>query len=272
MQVNSVSLSNSSAKPAFKSASREQLEAFAQLDDKAVRQLALTKTSHEVNDKKHRRINRAIYWSIPLAAGIAAATASPGKIVSKLGTDFSRSARLTNFASQALSWAGTFLAIDTVFGAKRSIDKHSPSMKKFTQEHPVVSLLGTVAASLGVLFGARYGLTKLATKYAPKKASVKALKSLINANSKLNSSKVINKTSELMAKVPSALKNFGQGVLNWSPMLLIFGSLTHSMNHEKVKGQQFVNNYREIKGAQEIVKQGLAMQEAVEEAIQEEMM
>ena len=51
MQVNSVSLNNSSAKPAFKSASREQLEAFAQLDDKAVRQLALTKTSHEVNDK-----------------------------------------------------------------------------------------------------------------------------------------------------------------------------------------------------------------------------
>lgn len=267
MQVNSVSLNNPSAKPAFKAATREQLEAFADLDDKAIRQLALTKTSHEVNDKKHNRIKRALYWSIPLAAGIAAATASPGKIVSKLGTNFSRSARLTNFAAQTLSWAGTFLAIDAVFGAKSQMDKHIPSMKKFTQEHPVVALLGTVGAAIGTMFGLRYGAGKLFAKFAPAKTPVKTLKSFINFNSKLNNSKVLNKTSELMAKVPSALKNFGQGVLNWSPMLLIFGSLTHSMNHEKVKTQQFVNNYQNMKGAQAVVREGLAMQDAVEEML-----
>lgn len=67
MQVNSVSLAGNTKNASFKSMQRE-FETLAALDDNQVRQIAYAKASHDVNDKKHKRISNALYFSIPIAA------------------------------------------------------------------------------------------------------------------------------------------------------------------------------------------------------------
>lgn len=267
MQVNSVSLNNPNSKPAFKAAvTREDLENFANLDELTVRKLALAKASHNVDDKKHRRITNAIYWSIPVAAGIAAAVRTPSQVISRVAkTNFSRSARIATFAVEAMKWAGTFLAIDAVFGAKHKLDKKIPSLNEFTNEHPVVSTLATVGASIAAVWGAGKGASKLITKLAKNKLPVKSIKDAIAFNTKLNNNKILNKTSEVLGKVHPAIKSFGKGVLDWSPWLLILASISHSTGHERAKAQEYSNNYQKIKTAQNLVREGLAIQDAADE-------
>lgn len=255
MQVNSVSLNNAGSKTSFKSM-RDELETLAALDDKQVRQIAYAKASHDVNDKKHKRIDKALYASIPVAAGLAAAvtrTPNVGK--------YTRALRLNNFLGTALNWAGTFLAIDLVFGAKRKLEKSNPSMNEFSQNHPVLSTLGAIGASLAAIWGLGKGSSKLVSKIVSKaspkqtKAADKMFEKFVT---KLNKNKTLNNISKQLGKVPSGIKNFAKGVLDYSPLLLIVSSIAHSFGHEKVKTQEYANNYRDIKTAQAMVRQGLA--------------
>lgn len=67
----------------------------------------------------------------------------------------------------------------------------------------------------------------------------------------------MNNLSKQLEKVPSGIKAFGKGVLDYSPMLLIVSSIAHSFGHDKVKANEFANNYRDIKLAQAMVRQGM---------------
>lgn len=240
------------------------LNEFANMDDKTIRQAAYLKASHDVNDKKHNRITSALYYSIPLAAGLAAAVRTPA-----LGK-YTRSIKLNNFVGTALNWIGTFAAIDLVFGAKRKLEKHSPAVNEFSQNNPVMSTLASIGVSLAAIWGAGKGISKLASKVASKatkKQNIAALRSFVKLNNKLNDSKVLNKMSEHLAKVPSGIKEFAKGVLDYSPLLLIVSSITHSFGHEKVKAQEYANNYRDLKTAQAITRERLA---AASEGLAEE--
>ncbi|MBD5401717.1 hypothetical protein HDR58_02790 [bacterium] len=263
MQVNSVS----AAQPSFKSY-QSDLEAFANLSDRDVRKLAYAKASQSVNDKKHKRIGAAIMYSIPVVAGIAAAVKSPSTLLLPLkgaaNVNFSRAGRLVNFASTTLNWLGTFAIIDTIFGIKRHIDKKSPAMRDFAKENPVISTLATLGLSVASVYGASKGFSKLLNKFVPKDLTKAQIKNLVKYNKKLTDNKVLNSLSKNLDKVPSALKQIGKTALDWAPMAMIFGSLAHSMGHQRVKAEEYSKNYNDIKTAQALVREGLA-QESVDE-------
>lgn len=228
---------------------------FANMDDRTIREAAYLKASHDVNDKKHKRITNALYASIPVAAGLAAAVRTPN--ISK----YTRALRLQNFIGTTLNWAGTFLAIDLIFGAKRKLENSNPKMKEFSQNNPILSTLGAVGMSLAAIWGLGKGSTKLISKIASKakpkdiKAADKLYEKFVT---KLNKNKTLNNISKQLEKVPSGIKNFAKGVLDYSPLLLIVSSIAHSFGHEKVKAQEYANNYRDLKTAQAVVRAKLA--------------
>jgi len=267
MQVNSISSVNQ-AHPAFKSFESD-IETLARLDDKSIRQIAYAKASNDVNDKKHRRITNALYYSIPLAAGVAAAVKKPNILSSVVkqakSVNLSRFTRLNNFASTAIGWATTFLAVDGIFATKRYMDKKVPDMKEFSKEHPVMSTLGTIGVAIAAIAGVNKGLSKLSSKLISKIPAKKLDKTTLNVAKKLNNSKVLNKISKGLSKVPSSIKNLAAGALDYAPLLLIVSSIAHSFGHERVKAAEYQNNYNDIKSAQALVRQGIAMKEAMEE-------
>ncbi len=263
MQVNSVSYNSVQSFGQHKPTQREYLEGFAALDDKDLRKIAYAKASNEVNDKKHRRISNAIFYSIPLAAGLAAAVRTPsvlGKAANRL-----RGAKLVNFATTALNWAGTFAVLDLVFGGKRVLERHSESARNFAKEHPILSTIGTIGAGIGLLFAGGKGVSKLADK-ALSKVRVKDLKNVIKANNKLNNSKILNSISAKLAKVPSSIKGFAKGLIEYGPVLLFVSHVTHSINHSNVRTRQTYKNYEELKDAQNQIKEVLGKADEAPEA------
>lgn len=279
MQVNSLSSRTVEPQQSFghrrskaerqRALEREAFEQFADMDDQTLKQLAYMKASYSVNDKKHKRISNALYYSIPLAAGLAAAVKNPVKALSAKGlVNSSRALRLGNFAASTLSWAGTFAMIDVIFGGKRQLDKASPAVREFSEKHPIASTIATIGASIGAIFLAGKGISKLVNKMMPKASSTlsktfstKELRAVAKVSDKLNNSKILNWTSAKLAKVPSAIKNFAKGVIDYGPILLICSSIAHSFNHQNVKAREVVKGYEELKDAQAQVREKLANDE-----------
>ncbi|MBO5385669.1 hypothetical protein J6A64_05070 [bacterium] len=249
MQVNSVSSQvNSKASFGNRDYQRAMLEEFAKADDRALRKAAAQITETQVDSKKHKRISNAIFWSIPLFAGAAAAVAVTG----------GRIPMLKQFAKTAASWAASFAAIDLTFAGKRALNKNSESAREFDRKHPVLSTVLTIGASIGAMFLGGAAVNKLAGKFGPKLvAQAKKLK----VDKFIKESKVINKLSEWAGKAPSSLKSLGKGLLDWSPLMLAFTSLAHTSSHERAKATQTVNNYTQLKEAQSQVRMAFAAAE-----------
>lgn len=254
MHVNSIS-AGSSVNQSF---GQSNIERLANLSEEDIRKLSYKKASHDVNDKKHKRITNTLYYSLPLAAGIAAAIRNPGKAeaVIKAGKkatkniNLGRAIRFNNFVSTVASWGVTLLAVDAIFGGKRALDKHVKSVGDFSKEHPILSVLGT----MGVATVAMLGFGKLYTKGLNKLVSTlpkeKLDKAAVELAQKLNKNKVLNGISKKLAKVPSGIKNFAAGVIDYSPMLLVATSIVHSFSHQNAKNLEVQNNYRDLKIAQ----------------------
>ena len=251
MQVNSVSLNGRVSKTSFGDNTLQ--ERFAALNENELKQLAYTKSSNEVNDKKHRRLDRAIIASVPLAAGVASAVAA--KSMSRIG-------RLAAFGIGVASWLFPFAVVDTVFGAEK-IAKKNKSFKDFANEHPMAVALGTFAASAGVYLGLRHGAIKGLDKYGDKLLE-KASPYLNKLANSLNSSKLLDKTSSVLKKVPSSIKEFTKTALNWSPWLLLMTSIAHTFSHDDVKAKTFAKNFEELKIAQDLIRQDLTAQKTAE--------
>ena len=208
--------------------------------DSDLKYLAYAKASYDVNDRKHRRISDLLYYSVPVAAGVAEAV-KPASI--------SRIGRLGLGAKGFLSLAIPFALIDATFGIKNFIDKHSSTSAKFTKEHPFVSAMATLGAGIaGILvfnraagkLGAKYG-EQFVNKLAPEVAKL---------TKKLDASKVLNYASKQLAKLPSSLKEFSKVALDWSPWMLVFANVGHSINHENVKNAEYMKNYQALKDVQ----------------------
>lgn len=124
MQVNSIS-ANVNSKASFghrdTDVQRAILEGLANADDRELRQVAARNAAKTTNDKMHRRMDRAIWYSLPIAAGVAAVVQNPAKAVEKLASR-ARLGNLATFAGTALGWAGTFAIIDGVFGGARLLE------------------------------------------------------------------------------------------------------------------------------------------------------
>lgn len=277
MQVNSVSSNNvqsfgqRKAYQAPDGAGMEYrvLEGLANAKDSQLQGLAWKEASHAVNDKKHRRINNALYWGLPVAAGLAAVVRNPMKSAKGVS---GRLLNLKTFAGTTLNWAGTFALIDAVFAGKNKLAKSSETVKDFDKKHPFLSFAAAIGAALGAVMLGSKGISKLTEAAAKhiKPDTSKKLGNLLNSfNQKLTDSKILNKTSELAGKIPSAIKGFAKGVVEWTPMMMILAQISHSFNHAAVKNNVAYQKYDELKTAREEARTILNDMETAQEDVAE---
>lgn len=261
MQVNSITPVSVQSKSSFgnRDFSRQILEEFANADDKALKQAALQKASIDVNDKKHRRISNVLYYSFAPAIGLAAMIEKPAEAVSKLAKiSTSRSLRLKNFAGNTIGAAIALLGVDLVMRGVAKLENSSDKIRKFTKDHPVMSFLATAGTGIGALTLLGAGALKLQNLVKSKPVKFATKKLAYQINNKLNNSKILNKASELLTKVPSAIKGFAKGAAAWAPLLLVLANINHSFNHAKAKTVETAKNYTQLKEAQTQVRMALA--------------
>lgn len=252
MQINAINPQITSSARNF-TGKRDNIDAFINLDDGTIQQLAYVKTAQKVDDKKHRRLDRTLMNLVPVAAGVAAAVLTKGKTFIQKG----RLENLMTFGSTTAKWFAAFGIIDLVFAGKNKLDQKSEKSREITQRYPFLSFLATAALSFAAIAGAKKGFGKLLDKYGTKfvdKYDAKITEKLLKAGNKLDNSKVLNKISGVMSKLsdktPPALKKLGAQVLEWSPLLLGLGAVFHSADHSRAKNQEFIKNYNELKDKQ----------------------
>jgi len=261
MQVNSVSSSSFGQKNV---APREALEILANADDKELKYWARQQASIAVNDKKHNRIHNMLYWSLPVAAGLAAVVNNPAKAISTVGNAaknvriFSPVMRnLGNFAKTAASWAGTFMFIDVLFAGRNKLTKENGAVRKFDKEHPVLSFIATAGAAIGAVILGGKAISKLSpyvSKMIKPQVEVKVLEKMIKVDNKLANSKVLDKAAKGLKAIPSAIKSVLKGTVTFSPLLLLFANVAHSTNHYNAKREETLNQYMQIKQSQAVAQ------------------
>lgn len=251
MQVNAISSQNTGFAHDFRG-KRDNIDAFINLDDETIRQLAYLKTVNSVDDKRHKKLDRGLMNLVPVAAGVAAAVATP-KLWSKAG----RIEKLMAFGETVVKWFAAFGIIDLVFAGKNKLDQTSEKSREFSNNNPLLSFLATAGLSFAAIAGAKKGFGKLVDKYGTRfinKFDDQITNVLVKAGEKLDNSKVLNwiskQTAKLSSKTPAALKNIGSGIIEWSPLILGLGAVTHSADHGRVKAREFSKNYNDLKDKQ----------------------
>ena len=253
MQVNSVSLSQNANNTAFKASVEEQL--FAKLKDRDLRDIAWKKASHDVNDRKHRAIDNALFVTLPLAGGLSAAAAklSP-ETIAKFGKHNTRALKFARFGLVSASWAAGLAALGVLWDTKDFLAKKIDVIRN----NPVIASVATFAAGFGVLAG----VDKLGTKAIVKAINMADNEKIISVLKKvrdgLNNSKVLNKVSEFISKFPSPLKDIGRGAAELAPLLVIGTQIAHMFGHQKVKSQVAYKNYDNLKQAQQNIRENIA--------------
>ena len=237
---------------------RANVDAIISLDDNAVKQIAYAKTLASVEDDKHRKITKAMFWSIPAVAGLATAILNPAK-ASLLGKELTGvAARLTNGAKSGAAWGVLLGLVSALNGSLEYAEKKSPSVRKFTRENPITTFIGQMAAFIGaVALGGKY-LPKAAdalAKHIKPSTINKAADKIAKGADKLNNAKFTKTAVKYANKIADSkwfdpLKGFSKTALSWAPSVLLWGGVLHSINHNNVKEREFVKNYSEIKDFQ----------------------
>ena len=253
MQVNAIGTNvqrNSQLRQNFEG-KRDNIDAFINLDDEALKMAAYEETVKSVNDKKHKKLNNLLVGLIPVAAGVASAA-----ITKKSFTQTGRLEKLAGFTSSSVGLLASFGVIDLICKAQKKLAEKSEKVKNFSQNNPLLTFLGTIAVSLGAIAGGSKLLSNTLGKVAGKNAKLvsKADNLLVKAGRKLDKSRVLNRISrsfsKLAQKTPSALKVAGKSVVKNAPFLLAFGALFHSLNHSAVKNREFNKHYDFYKNKQ----------------------
>lgn len=243
MQISSVS-------PNFQGR-RDRIDELISLDDASVQRIAYMKTMSNADEKKHRRITNGLIKAAPVAAGIATAAFTKGntKIFSKEVSG--KAAKLANGLKAFVLWAASLGVVSLVGMAKNELSKSSPEVRKFDNDHPLLSLATLFAAGLGAIALVNKGVFILeSSKAAPKfmqKATEKVAK-FINKNKLITS--LENGAKKLSAKTPEPLKNIGGAILSWAPQILLLGGIFHSISHGSAVNREFAKNYNELKEKQ----------------------
>ena len=246
MQVGAVSLNNQS----FGMTREDILNRIAELDENQIRQLAKEQTLYEVDSKKHRRLNRALTLSVPVAGGIAVAATM--KKATRLG-------RVAGFANGFGSWAVPLLVGYGVVKGADVVSRNSQTAHNFERKHPILANIGLITAAYAGLRGVEKLINSISNKYGLKlfdKYSAQILK----FSDKLDSSTILNNASKALKKAHPAVKEAGKTVLKAAPWALLLTGFIHWFKYNATKANQYVNNYHQIKNAQAEVQGYLAAQ------------
>lgn len=261
MQVNAINSQITGSARNF-TGKRDNIDAFINLDDGEIQKLAYLKTIKKIDDNKHRKLDKRLMSLVPVAAGVAAAVLTKGKVLTQKG----RLESLMVFGETTAKWFAAFGIIDLIFAGKNKLDEKSEKSREFTQRNPLISFLATAGLSFAAIAGAKKGAVTLLDKYGTKiinKYDAKITQKLLAAGSKLDNNKVLNWVSDKLGfiskRTPSALKEFGKSVLSWSPALIGLGAIFHSADHANAKVRELNKNYNELKDKQfELSKQRMA--------------
>lgn len=230
---------------------RDNIDAMINADDNTIRQVAYLKTAQKYNPERERKITNALFYSAPIAAGLATAILSKGGKTKIFSTEVSGlGARAAKGLAVATGWATALGAIDLLGYGKKKLNENSPEARKFDRNHPFLSMAGMLAAGIGAILLVNKGFTKLGTLTAPKfmQKATASVDKFLNNNAFIQNCKkgLLN----LAEKTPSALKEIGATALDWSPTLLLFGGLFHSIGSTSRQNREYVKNYTELKEKQ----------------------
>lgn len=246
---------------------RDNVDAFVNLDDNAIRQVAMAKTRQNIDFDAHKKRNTAMLLSLPVAEGIA--TAASVKKAHRFG------AFAGGTAYGALFWGG-MLGTLAALGA---VAKKSDKVGDFAEKHPVLSFLGSAFAA----YFAGVGLAKGGAKAVDKALSSKAFKNFTKLSKAKFKQAKANKyvaqgleklgnarkfVGEQVGKLPSALKETIKTLATWTPLAVVMGSLFENMNFSKAVNSEFAYNYADLKNKQ----LNLAKRRNVELAVQNDFM
>ena len=245
----------SSINPSF-NGRRDNIDMMINMDDKAIRDVAYLKTASGYNHEKSRKITNALFYSAPLAAGLATAVLSKGgnaKIFSTKVTGLA--ARAANGFKVAAGWTAALAAIDLLGYGKKKLADNSPEVRQFDKEHPLMSMGLMLGAAIAAVIGVQKGAIKLEALKSPKFLQNIAIKT----NKFLNNNKTVQSMKgsllKLAEKTHPALKDIGKTALEWSPTALLFGGLFHSIHSANRENRDFYNNYTELKEKQAALTQ-----------------
>lgn len=241
MQVSAINSQNSGSFQNFKGR-RDNVDAFINLDDGTIRQLAYLKTNSSIDTGKHKKIDRAFDYALPLAGGLALAA----------GT--AKGGRLGAFAKGAAGW-GLFLAgTNAVMGIEKEMRKRVNGFRELTDKHPFLTFITSFALAFGagafVLRKGFAGFDKIAKTNLYQKFAKKAAGYAVALKTNKKVASALNIYESAIAKIPSALKSAAKTAASWSPLAIILASFGHSSNHSSVVNRELNNNYNSLKAKQ----------------------
>lgn len=221
------------------------------MDDDKIRQIAYLKTAQNVNMKRNNRVTNALFYSAPLVAGLGTALLSKNGATRLFGNKISGVAgRMAKGLTTAAYWTAGLLAIDAFGKVRNKVAEKSPELRKFDQDHPLMSIGMMLAAGLGILALVDRGAGKLAKMKAPEflqKGTAKVVEGI-------NNSKFVASTKasllKLAGKTQPALKEIGATALDWAPVALILGGVFHSISSANSVNREFAKNYSDLKEKQ----------------------
>lgn len=218
------------------------LNNFASLNDNGIRYLAKEKTLHDVNDKKHRILDRALYMLIPTAGAVAAA-ATP---------TITRPTRLDRVFAAGKGFGAWFVPLAVGYGVAKTLgvaEKNSQKLSEFNKKHPILSSIGFIGSAFAGLAGALKLGSVLNAKYGQKVLNTFSPQ-IIKFTNYLEKSTVLNFASIHLKNMNPTVKGFSKSALNFAPWALFAASILHSMGHQSKKAAQYQKNYYELKNAQ----------------------
>lgn len=267
MQTPAISNINQNVK--FRSHIDPEAQALVNMSDAQLRQLAYLST----DKNEDKRANRAIigtFLAMPIvdsiANGVLAENAVCAKakfgeleLKSKLKMPASMGERLFKTGGTAVGWAYALGIIGIYSALKHVVSDNSSDVKKFDQQHPVLSF----AADLGLIFGAcvlgAKGISKLSEKFAkkcPKSAEEigeKFGKMFENIDKGHFNRKTLPKWVDGFAKFEEKspiLAKTGKFTLANSMWILLGAAIAQMVIHGSKKQNGFEQNYHALKGLQ----------------------
>lgn len=222
-------------------------------DDNVVRQIAIDSAIKSSNQERHKKINNALWYSIPLVAGLSAAILNKGKTTLFTKEITGVAAKLTSGLKHAAGWALALGTVDTIIAGKKLLTKKSETAENFERKHGFTTFALTFGAGLAAMRYVPKALSKLYSKINPKIIG-KLAESTGKIADRINDNKKIKSMNEFFArigkKVPSVVKESGKIAVSFAPDALLAGTLLNSLAYGFKTANSANANYNYLKDTQ----------------------
>jgi len=253
------------------------LDNFIGLKDGDLANIAYGHARMSTDDKRHKKMNNALWYSMPAVAGVSATVLHKGPTKLFGSTLIGNAGKAAKGLKTFGIWSAGFAIIGAAFAGINKLTQKSETLSNMKNKHPFATLFAELGIVSGLAMGAAKGfdkivknLTAIDAKQPLSKGAEKLSKiikpefinkikaaTIVNAN-KFNDSKFVKVISEnasnakvaFVKKVP-ALAKLAKGAIAWAPELVMAGSILHFLNHSSIKNKEFIKNFNELKNLQQ---------------------